>query len=95
MEPLHPNDLCPVCGYPLGFAPWNDGNPSYEICPCCGIQFGYDDAGDSERRSRVHNRRRMEWVSEGMRWWSSSTRPPEGWNPHEQLRMLETLLSQS
>jgi hypothetical protein len=51
-------DLCPVCGYELAFAPWSDDSPSDEICPSCGIQFGYDDAagGSVACRAGVYER---------------------------------------
>ena len=47
--------FCPVCGFDLGFRPWDGPNPSDEICPCCGIQFGYHDAagGDEKGRGKI------------------------------------------
>jgi hypothetical protein len=84
--------LCPVCGYDLGFEPWREGSPSDEICPSCGIQFGYDDvppgAGIDLSRAEVYATWRARWVRDGMRWWSSSRRPPQDWNPREQLDRL-------
>lgn len=87
LTPTH----CPVCGYDLGFAPWNAGSPSDEICPSCGIQFGYDDAagGSPEARPRLYEEWRRKWVSNGMTWASVSRSPPQHWNPNEQLKRLD------
>jgi hypothetical protein len=82
------NNTCPVCGYPDLFEPAYDehGYSSFEICPCCGIEFGYHD------HTLTHRELRRRWIEAGMRCWSTSRLPPEGWNPIEQLRsagMLE------
>ncbi|ACK70939.1 conserved hypothetical protein [Gloeothece citriformis PCC 7424] len=72
---------CPVCGYKgLEAPPYESGSPSFEICPSCGTEFGYDDAETD------HATLRHVWIEAGAKWWSSSTCPPPGWNPYEQLR---------
>jgi hypothetical protein len=78
---------CPVCGFGLGFAAWEEASSSQEICPSCGIQFGYDDAagGDLERREIVYQDWRRRWVDGGMTWSSKQAVPP-GWDPVAQLR---------
>ncbi len=79
------NNLCPACGYVLGFMPWYDDSPSDEICPSCGIQFGYDDhaGGNRTKRSIVYKEWRKHWIDDGLKWFSGE--PPSGWNPMEQL----------
>ncbi len=69
-EAAKPTTLCPVCGYGLGFEPWTDESPSYEICPSCGIQFGYTDASPegAAGRTRRHAEWRHRWIEEGMLW---------------------------
>ena len=83
-------NLCPVCGYDLGFRAWDGDSPSDEICPSCGIQFGYDDAagGQEHLRREIYENWRREWVSEGMPWRSVGTRPPENWRPMAQLKTI-------
>jgi hypothetical protein len=63
-----PSHLCPVCGYDLGFAAWDDKMPSFEICSSCGIQFGYTDmaGGDARARLELYKRWRQKWI----RWWN-------------------------
>ena len=80
---------CPVCGFSLGFQPWEANIASHEICPCCGIHFGYDDAaaGSIEKRNDIWNSWRNDWITNGMRWWSKNS-PPTDWDPNEQLRDL-------
>lgn len=82
--------LCPVCGYMLGFHPWEGGSASDEICPCCYIQFGYDDwaEGDGEKRGEIYESWRKRWIEQGMKWSSKGQRPPDAWNPIEQLRSI-------
>lgn len=83
-------DLCPVCGYELGFLPWEGASASDEICPCCFIQFGYDDCagGDQKERPNIYEKWRTGWVLKGMKWHSKRRRPPEGWDPIAQLRAI-------
>jgi len=80
-------NVCPVCGYALGFQPWQGASSSDEICPSCGIQFGYDDAagGDAESRGRLYSDWRGEWVAAGMPW-RSKVPAPRRWNPEQQLK---------
>ncbi len=83
-------DACPVCGYRLGFAPWDGPSASHEICPCCGIEFGYDDmaGGDATRRKSVYDAWRARWIERGMPWTSVGIPRPESWDPAGQLRNL-------
>ena len=78
---------CPVCGFDLGFPPWNDGSASDEICPSCFIQFGYDDFadGDPVARKKIYLGWRKKWIDTGMPW-SSRRTPPAGWNPEQRMR---------
>lgn len=81
------DNLCPVCGYDLGFPPWRGESASDEFCDSCGIQFGYHDAMSSdgpEERARFYSAWREKWISRGMIW-SSSGKAPAGWNPRKQL----------
>jgi hypothetical protein len=79
--------ICPVCGYDLGFVPWD----SLEICPSCYIQFGYDDStpGGAERRQQIYAEWRQRWINDGMPWSSVGQPPPPGWNPTEQLKRID------
>jgi hypothetical protein len=75
-----PQNVCPVCGWDqLDEAPYDGGAASFTICPCCGVEYGYDDA------TTTHEQLRARWLSEGMKWWSTGTPPPEGWSAEEQL----------
>jgi hypothetical protein len=80
---------CPVCGFDLGFMPWEGTSSSDEICPSCGIQFGYDDAagGDIVKRREIYREWRARWIMRGKEW-SSVIPPPPGWDPDEQLKTL-------
>ena len=79
--------VCPICGYHgLKDNPRssNTGGGSYEICPCCGFQFGVSD--DDE--GWTYDTWRSDWVKKGMKWWSKTKNPPEGWNPTEQISKI-------
>ena len=66
---------CPVCAYPnLEFPPRD-----FEICPSCGTEFEYHDARKS------HEELRLEWIANGMHWYSHAVHPPLGWSPVQQL----------
>ena len=82
--------LCPVCGYQLGFRPWDDDLPSDEICPSCGIQFGYDDAAAENPLAyqAIYQRWREKWLARGLPWFSRSQHPPQGWDPVTQLQRI-------
>lgn len=82
--------LCPVCGYDLGFKPWNGDSPSHEICSCCHIQFGYDDfaGGRLDARVEIYRKLRSSWIAEGMPWKGVGISPPTGWDPQRQLESL-------
>jgi hypothetical protein len=81
---------CPVCGYELGFLPWDGDSPSDEICPSCGIQFGYSDAagGDLRRRQQIYREWRQNWINMNMPWSSKGREPPDQWDAREQLRAI-------
>lgn len=83
---------CPVCGFFLGYLPWDGDSSSHEICPSCGLQFGYDDAGPGgpEARLSTYAEWRQRWIANGMIWSSVGQRPPSGWNPTAQLKRVET-----
>jgi hypothetical protein len=68
---------CPVCGYDLGFTPWNGNSASDQICPCCAIQFGYTDSagGDCDKRRQLYRGWRKHWIEQGMLWKSDRERP--------------------
>lgn len=89
MDSMNPN-RCPVCGYDLGFAPWQGFSASDEICPCCYIQFGYDDwtRGEPGKRPAIYHEWRIKWIDEGMPWRGKGKRPPEGWDPVRQLQTI-------
>ena len=87
MDTIDREHLCPVCGFDLGFRPWDGESPADEICPCCGIQFGYDDAagGDAGRRGQLYAKWRAEWIAAGMPWRGRGRPAPADWNPGEQI----------
>jgi len=84
--------LCTVCGFDLGFRPWDGPNPSDEICPCCDIQFGYHDAagGDEKGRAMIYAKRRADWIAAGMPWRGRGESAPQGWNPGEQVKRVDS-----
>ena len=86
------SQLCPVCGYELGFPPWKGESASDEISPCCFIQFGYDDwaKGRPEFRKEIYDAWRKNWISEGLKWRGKGQKPPHGWNPIQQLATIGT-----
>ena len=77
---------CLVCGYPnLTALPRNDATGgSYEICPSCGFQYGVSD----EDRGFTYASWRKQWIADGMKWDKGRSKPPEGWDPLEQLKMI-------
>ncbi len=82
------NFICPVCGFPsLSERPRSlkTGAGSDEICPSCGFQFGFDD----DDRGMSYKEWRKKWMDGGMKWASISTKPPEGWNPVEQIKNID------
>jgi hypothetical protein len=78
-----PPHACLVCGHRgLGQAPRSEsGGGSFEICVCCGFQYGVDD----DDRGIDPATARERWIAGGSRWFSRSTPPPAGWDPHRQL----------
>jgi len=80
---------CPVCGFDgLEEPPTTpECGDSYEICSCCGFQFGVSD-GD---RGFTYEGWRQAWISNGMRWWSTSRAAPPGWDPVAQLRRVDAV----
>jgi hypothetical protein len=87
LQRMFDEKLCPVCGFALGFKPWDSGSPSDEICPCCGIQFGYDDHLP-DVRELVYRDWRDRWVRSGSKWWSKRPAPPD-FDPKTQLERLQ------
>jgi len=83
-------NLCPVCGFDLGFPAWDGDFPSDDICLSCGIQFGYTDfaGGDKAARQELYKEWRERWLMGGMRWNGEGEDPPENWNPVKQLRRI-------
>ena len=83
---------CPVCGYDLGFEPWEGDTSSDEICPSCGIQFGYDDVpaggGLQGTPQDIYEQWRSTWIEQGMPWFSVGRLPPQAWNPQQQLKLI-------
>ena len=90
MKTIDSNYICPACGYELDFAPWIKDSAADELCPCCGIQFGYDDfaGGNPDLRQAIYKKWREDWIRHGMTWASKGIKPPNDWNPNEQLRKL-------
>lgn len=84
-----PSDLCPVCGFNLGFPAWAGSSASDEICPSCGMQFGYDDAAGGNEAARIitYAEWRAQWVRDGMPWRSCRPAPP-AWDPCKQLSRI-------
>ena len=85
---------CPVCGFDgaLDRAHGADcarhspacGCPPPR-CPSCGFHFRVTDLDPSFQTETARTR----WISDGMRWWSTSRPAPPGWDPVAQLRRLE------
>ena len=88
-QPNISEKLCPVCGYELGFTPWESGVQSEAICPCCGIHFGSDDQVEALRWQKYIAWRRR-WINDGKKWWSNEPVPAD-FDPNEQLARLERL----
>jgi hypothetical protein len=86
MEAVKSSTICPVCGYDLGFVPWD----SHEMCPSCGMQFGYYDStsGGPERQQQLYAEWCQRWIDEGMPWNGEGQPRPANWNPAAQLRRL-------
>jgi hypothetical protein len=84
------SEVCPVCGYELGFPAWKDESASDVICSCCYIHFGNDDwaEGKPEARKDIYDTWRKRWILEGMKWRGKSKKPPQGWNSIEQLKAI-------
>ncbi len=79
------NYICPVCGFDaLREAPYGAG--MYEICPSCGFQFGVTD----DDRHISFEEWREDWIARGMPWSSKGRPEPQGWNPKDQLRKLQS-----
>lgn len=71
-----------MCGWDDGDIRWNTfGLAEYVICDCCGTESGNGDQHLSAVRAT-----RQRWVDAGCPWWWK--RPPEGWEPVEQLRQV-------
>ena len=70
--------MCPVCGYNNLLEPPED----YMICPSCGTEFGNDDT------LFTLDELRLNWIKQGMPWFSHYTHPPVYWNPSKQLSNL-------
>src|SRR5688500_7540594 len=92
LDRLFSAQLCPVCGFPLDFAPWAAGIQPERPCPCCGTHFGYDDKYP-DRREAAYRTLRRHWIRNGMRWWSITPVPPD-FNPAEQLANLERMANE-
>ena len=92
MDNVDREHLCPVCGFDLGFRPWDGPNPSDEICPCCGIQFGYHDAaGDDEKGAGRFTPSGVRIGSRPVCPGEGAARPaPHGWNPGEQVERVNS-----
>ena len=90
MATIDREQLCPACGFNLGFRPWDGESPSDEICPCWHIQFGYHDAvwGDAERRKNIYAKWRADWIAAGMPWRGRGQAAPHGWSPGEQVERV-------
>ena len=95
MGTVNKDTLCPSCGFDFfrefGFKPWNGESPSDEICPSCGIQFGYTDmaGGDKKKRQEIYKQWRKEWIRNGMLWDKGNSKPPENWDPEEQIKRIK------
>jgi hypothetical protein len=78
--------ICPVCGFPGLCEPPRSpsGGGSYEICPSCSFQFGVSD----DDLGYTFERWRKEWIRLGMKWDKGSSKPPDRWDPREQLRNI-------
>jgi hypothetical protein len=84
---LHKNGfVCPVCGHSGLWAPPRDlnGDGSGELCNCCSFDFGFSDNDDGW----TYRTWRAAWIADGMRWQWGKQRPPEWWDPEEQLRRV-------
>ena len=84
--------LCPVCGYDLGFEPWEGGFASNESCLCCGIEFGYHDDPDASgiqgSREQIYIQWRNKWIDSGMMWATDESGIPDNWDPNIQLKKI-------
>lgn len=83
-------NLCPACGNPdLKELPFYNGDPlnspSHEICACCGFQFGFTDLD----LHITYEQWRQQWIAGGMVWDKGRSKPPQGWDPHQQLLNID------
>lgn len=82
-----PKRMCPACGFPLPYTPWDGDQPSHNTCPCCAIQFGFDDvytaSGQYLTADQTYSDWRSSWIVEGMPWRGYGTAPTD-WDPVEQ-----------
>jgi len=78
------NNGCPICGYSEITVLDEHGCTTFEICESCGCESGCEyDANSSEEHLEKH---RKEWViNNKCKWWSSTSKPPENWNPIKQM----------
>lgn len=74
-----------MCGYhELDYPQWDaNGFPTHEICGCCGFESEYDDDAKDNPESILEYRTR--WLSEGVKWFSSTNFKPINWNLDTQL----------
>jgi hypothetical protein len=88
--------LCPVCGFGLGFVPWEDGKPSYQVCPCCNTVFGYDDDPQQRAMPMPHSyvELRDQWIREGCLWRGRPEKRPPNWDRIRQMREAGIPLSE-
>jgi len=78
------NEYCPVCGYKDITVLDEHGCTTFEICNSCGCESGYNyDANSSDEH--LENTR-IEWfIKNRAKWWSTTTKQPENWNPIKQM----------
>jgi hypothetical protein len=76
---------CPICGYEKITVLDESGCTTFEICDSCGCEAGYEyDPSSSNEHLEKHRRK---WVvNKNCKWWSTTTKPPIGWNPIEQMK---------
>jgi hypothetical protein len=76
--------LCPSCGVEFGFDD-DAGACGEDLAP--GL-VGEHSASNPAYVEAAHAKLRQRWIESGMKWWSSSIRAPENWDPRAQLKRV-------
>jgi hypothetical protein len=77
-------EICPCCGTEFGYDD-DQGACGKDLAPEVPGDHAYS---NPEYRLAAHLALRGRWVTSGMKWWSTASEPPAGWDPVLQLSQL-------